>query len=87
MNYEHEVARAIIEACELEGMQAETFPMDRLLFASTVTDGFGFDSLTSLTIISELSDRFDLPFDDVLRDDMRCASTLVDYIKRKKEPA
>lgn len=84
MSYVHTVAEAIIEACELHGMDPALFPMDRLLFA-TVGDGFGFDSLASLTIISILSDRFDLPFDDVQREDMKTASTIVDYVSRKKE--
>jgi acyl carrier protein len=85
MDYENRIAQALVEALELEVQREEPFPVDRLLFGPPESGGFGLDSLASLTITATLSDRFDLTFDDVERDDLQTVRTLAAYVRRKKD--
>jgi acyl carrier protein len=82
------IVGVIIERLALEDFTSETFPRDAVLFAPPEGGGLGFDSIASLEIVSGLSDAFDLPFDDIRRDDFTSVTTLAAYVgKRLGEPA
>jgi acyl carrier protein len=77
------IAQVIVSRLELESYTAETLPRDAILFAPPESQGLDLDSIASLEIISGLSDEFDLPFDDVQRDDMMSVNTLAAYVTRQ----
>lgn len=77
------VAATIIDRLQLEGFTPETFPRDAVLFAPPEGGGLGFDSIASLEIMSGLADTFDLPFDDVAREDFMSVDTLAAYVGRR----
>lgn len=82
------IVGVIIERLELEDFTSETFPRDAVLFAPPEGGGLGFDSIASLEIVSGLSDAFDLPFDDIRRDDFTSVDALAAYVgKRLGDPA
>ncbi|MBK8264851.1 MAG: acyl carrier protein [Nannocystis sp.] len=76
------VAAVIIERLELEGYTPDNFPKDAILFADPAGGGLGFDSIASLEIVSGLADAFDLPFDDIGRDDFMSVDSLAAYVAR-----
>lgn len=78
------VAEVIIERLELEDYTPESFPRDAVLFAPPEGGGLGFDSIASLEIIAGLADTFELPFDDVKREDFMSVDSLAAYIVRHK---
>ena len=78
------VAAIIIERLELEGLTPATLDPDAVLFAPPEGGGLGLDSIASLEIIAGLADAFDLPFDDVGRDDFISVRSLAAYIARKR---
>lgn len=77
---EQRVAEIIIGALDLEDVSPETLPKDAILFAPVEHGGLGLDSIASLEVISALSNEFDLPFDDVSRDDVASVQALAAYI-------
>lgn len=85
MNLPHEVAGIIIRCLDLSEYTPETFPLDALLFGPGEQGGLELDSIASLEIISNLSDHYGLPFDDLTRDDMMSVNSIAAYIARKKE--
>lgn len=74
------IVDVIIERLALEDLTRETFPRDAVLFAPPEGGGLGFDSIASLEIVSGLSDAFDLPFDDIRRDDFTSVTSLARYV-------
>jgi acyl carrier protein len=82
MNLELLIAEEIIQCLQLEDLTPSSFPKDAPLFGSPSQGGMGFDSLASLEIIAALSNRLDLPFGDIQRQDMHSITTLVAYIRR-----
>lgn len=85
MDLIHELAAIIIRCLDLSDFTPETFPPDALLFGPGEQGGLELDSIASLEILSNLSDHFGLPFDDLTRDDMMSVATIARYITRKKE--
>jgi len=77
------VAEIIIEALELEDYTPEAFPTSTILFAPAEAGGLDLDSVASLEIIACLADEFDLPFDDVTREDLTSVDTLAAYIEKR----
>ena len=78
-----QIAAAIVERLELEDHDAATFPMDAILFGPAEHGGLELDSIASLEIIAVLSDKYDLPFDDITRDEMMSVDSISEYIERK----
>ena len=72
---------SIVESLELPTPPAE-IGLEAPLFGPTSAGGLGLDSLASLEILTALSMRTDLPFDDIEAADFRSVSTLADYIRR-----
>lgn len=85
MDLPREVAALVIRCLDLSDFTPETFPLDALLFGPAEQGGLEFDSIASLEIISNLSDHYGLPFDDLTRDDMMSVNSIAAYIARKKE--
>lgn len=52
------------------------------LFVPAVSGGIGLDSLASLEIVAAVSDRFQLPLDDVEAADFVSIASLADYLRR-----
>ena len=84
MNVHAKVAQIIIDAVELESQTAENFPYDALLFDAHEDGGLGFDSITSLEIVSRLAEAFPIDFDDIGGDDLASVNAIVSYIERKR---
>ena len=80
MTVQQQIATSIIERLELEGYTPESFPRDAVLFAPASEGGLEFDSIACLEIIAALSDLFDLPFDDIQREDMMSVETIARYV-------
>jgi acyl carrier protein len=82
MSLAERVTRIIVERLELEGFALANLGPDVVLFAPEGEGGAGLDSLAALEIVAALSDEFDLPFDDVEREDVMSVATLVQYLER-----
>jgi acyl carrier protein len=74
------IARVIIDRLQLEGLTAETFPKEAILFAKEHQGGMGFDSIGSLEIAAGLADEFDLELDDISEQDFMTVQSLAGYI-------
>ena len=57
-------------------------PADASLFAPQFAGGMELDSLASLEIMAAISDRFQLPLDDMEPADFTNISSLADYLRR-----
>lgn len=79
-----QVAKLIIDAVSLEGYTPETFPFDAPLFDSYEGGGLGFDSITSLEIVSQLAEAFPVNFDEIGVEDLQSVNAVVHYIERKR---
>jgi acyl carrier protein len=67
------------------GLPMEGVPggVNASLFAPVSAGGLELDSLASLEIVSALSERFSLPFDDMEPEDFQSISTLAAYLRRR----
>jgi acyl carrier protein len=83
MTLHAQVAQIIIEAVELEDFTAQDFPYGSPLFDSD-ENGLGFDSVTSLEIVSRLAETFPLDFDGIGSEDLSSVNAIVRYIERKR---
>ncbi|HYL34631.1 MAG TPA: acyl carrier protein [Bryobacteraceae bacterium] len=77
MSLETVIVAIILERLALP---IESIRSDTPLFASA-DGGLELDSLASLDILAGLSDRFDLPFDDIEAKDFQTVSTLAQYLR------
>ncbi len=78
------IVEQIIERLELEDYTVDDFPRDAVLFAPPEGGGLGFDSIASLEIIAGLADEFDLPFDNMAREDFMNVDSLARYVAREQ---
>jgi acyl carrier protein len=78
------IVEQIIERLELEDFTVDDFPRDAVLFAPPEGGGLGFDSIASLEIIAGLADEFDLPFDNMAREDFMSVDSLARYVAREQ---
>lgn len=78
------IVEQIIERLELEDFTVDDFPRDAVLFAPPEGGGLGFDSIASLEIIAGLADEFDLPFDNMDREDFMNVDSLARYVAREQ---
>jgi len=78
------IVEQIIERLELEDFTVDDFPRDAVLFAPPEDGGLGFDSIASLEIIAGLADEFDLPFDNMAREDFMSVDSLARYVAREE---
>lgn len=75
------IQQAIVECLELPP-SLQQIELESPLFGKRKEGGLELDSLASLEIMAALSDRFDLPLDDVEPADFRTISSLADYLRR-----
>lgn len=78
---ESTIQQTIVECLEMPPSMQQ-IELDAPLFGPKREGGLELDSLASLEIIAALSDRFDLPLDDVEPNDFRTISALADYLRR-----
>jgi len=78
------IVEQIIERLEIEDFTVHDFPRTTVLFAPPQGGGLGFDSIASLEIIAGLSDEFDLPFDNMAREDFMNVDSLARYVAREQ---
>lgn len=77
------IAGVIIDRLQLEGLTAESFPKEAILFAKEHQGGMGFDSIGSLEIAAGLADEFNLELDDISEQDFMSVKTLAEYIGKQ----
>lgn len=75
------VRETIVERLGLSGSRQIT--SDAPLFGPKSDGGFDLDSLDSLEIMAALSDRFNLPLDDVGPEDVLSISSVASYLRRQ----
>lgn len=78
---EETIRQIIVERMMLPTSPQE-LPLDAPLFAPASGGGIELDSLSSLEIIGGLSDRYQLPLDDVVPADLQTISTLAAYLRK-----
>jgi acyl carrier protein len=78
---EESIRQIIVERMMLPASPQE-LPLDAPLFAPASAGGLELDSLSSLEIIGGLSDRYQLPLDDVVPEDLQTISTLAAYLRK-----
>ncbi len=75
------IQELIVERLMLPTPPAE-IAVDAPLFGSAASGGLELDSLSSLEIIAAISERYDLPLDDVEPADLHNIASIVGYLKR-----
>ena len=83
MNLLEETIKQIIVSSLTLRMPPDQISSDAPLFGLQQSGGLGIDSLSSLEILSALSDRFQLPLDDIEAGDFQSVATLAKYLQRK----
>jgi acyl carrier protein len=77
-----ETIRQIIVERMMLPIPPQELALEAPLFAPASAGGMELDSLSSLEIIGGLSDRYQLPLDDVVPADLQTISTLAAYLRR-----
>ena len=73
--------KIIVERLALP-ISPEELPSDASLFAPQFDGGLELDSLASLEIMAAISDRFQMPLDDMEPTDFENITSLADYLRR-----
>jgi acyl carrier protein len=60
--------------------------VDAPLFGSSSSGGLELDSLSSLEVIAAVSEKFDLPLDDVEPADLHSVASITGYLRRHGAP-
>jgi acyl carrier protein len=81
MTIESTVKAIVVESLMLPEDLARSLSVDTRLFGAG-EDSLDLDSLASLEILAGLTERFDLPFDDVEAKDFRSIGTLAAYVRK-----
>ena len=77
-----DILREIIIERLMLPVSAEELPVDASLFAPNFAGGLELDSLASLEIMAAISDRFQLPLDDMETEDFASITSLANYLRR-----
>lgn len=75
------IQQLIVERLMLP-IQPEQIAVDAPLFGSSTSGGLGLDSLSSLELIAAISEKYDLPLDDVGPSDLQNIASITEYLKR-----
>ncbi|MEJ2008092.1 MAG: acyl carrier protein [Acidobacteriota bacterium] len=78
---EETIRQIIVERMTLP-ISPQELPLGAPLFAPASAGGMELDSLSSLEIIGGLSDRYQLPLDDIVPADLQTISTLASYLRK-----
>ena len=82
MNSIENILQEIIVARLMLPVSPSDLPLDSSLFAPQFAGGLELDSLASLEIMAGISDRFQLPLDDMVPTDFQNIASLADYLRR-----
>jgi acyl carrier protein len=75
------VRQIIVERLELPIKPSE-IDVNARLFGPASVGGLELDSLSSLELLTGLSDTYKLPLDDIATEDFKTVKTLADYLRR-----
>ena len=78
---EETIQQLIVERLMLPIRPAEIL-VDVPLFGSSNSGGLELDSLSSLELVAAISEKYDLPLDDVEPADLYSVASITDYLKR-----
>ena len=78
---ESTIQQIIVERLMLPIRPAD-IAVDAALFGSTASGGLELDSLSSLELIAALSEKYDLPLDDVEPADLYSVTSIAAYLRR-----
>lgn len=83
MNSIENILQEIIVARLMLPVTPADLSVDSSLFAPQSAGGMELDSLASLEIMAAISDRFQMPLDDMVPTDFQTIASLADYLRRR----
>jgi acyl carrier protein len=78
-----DILREIIVERLMLPVAPDELPADASLFAPQFDGGLELDSLASLEIMAAISDRFQMPLDDMEPTDFESVNSLAEYLRRQ----